>query len=249
METRVRLAICNLQSGIGTTRGYWQYLTTAWKYGLPHDSIPIERAGDFLREEDIDIAALSEVEGGSRRSRGTNQLELLAYRADLPYQAFFPTLVLARRVNQGNGACSRWPLVHIHNHPLPGQGEPRFLSEAHAQVEHYKFRLFMTHLSLERPVRAPQIRHIAKHIGQDDIPTILAGDFNVKEDAELALLEDTILKKAASAPTFPSWAPKKALDHLFFSNHFELVNYYAFDRYLFSDHLPLVAELRLVMPE
>jgi len=246
MNTRVRLAICNLQSGIGTTRGYWQYLTTAWKYGFPHDSRPIERAADFLREEDIDLAALSEIEGGSRRSRGTDQLELLAYRSDLPYQAFFPTLVLARRVNQGNAACSRWPLTHINNHPLPGVGEPRFLSEAHVHIDQHKFRLFITHLSLERPVRAPQIRHIAQHIGQEDIPTILAGDFNVKEDAELALLEDTILKKAASAPTFPSWAPKKALDHLFFSNHFELVHHYAFDGYLFSDHLPLVAEFRLL---
>src|SRR5690606_40286592 len=54
----------------------------------------------------------------------------------------------------------------------------------------------------------------AEHVGRQDVPTILAGDFNVKEDAELALLEETILTKAASAATFPSWKPTKALDHL-----------------------------------
>src|SRR5690606_8684199 len=108
MNTRLRIAVCNLQSGIGTTRGYWQYLTTGWKYGMPHDSIPVERAADFLREEDIDVVALSEVEGGSRRSRGIDQLELLAQRSGLREQVFFPTLVLGRRVNQGNGVCARW---------------------------------------------------------------------------------------------------------------------------------------------
>src|SRR5690606_41713280 len=86
----------------------------------------------------------------------------------------------------------------------------------------------------------------AEHVGRQDVPTILAGDFNVKEDAELALLEETILTKAASAATFPSWKPTKALDHLFFSHHFELSRVYAFDRYTFSDHLPLVVELKLI---
>src|SRR5690606_41778055 len=60
------------------------------------------------------------------------------------------------------------------------------------------------------PVRAPQIHHIAERIGNEDVPTILAGDFNVKEDAELELLEETILTKVASAATFPSWADRKS---------------------------------------
>jgi len=246
MTTKLRIAVCNLQSGIGTTRGYWQYLTTGWKYGMPHDSRPIERAADFLREEDIDVAALSEVEGGSRRSRGVDQLDLLATRSGLRDQHFFPTLMLGRRVNQGNGVCARWPIIPVHNHPLPGPGEPRFLSEARLILDDRSCRLFITHLSLDKPIRAPQIQHIVEHIGEQDVPTILAGDFNVKEDAELALIDETIVTKAASAATFPSWKPTKALDHLFFSHHFALSRVYAFDRYTFSDHLPLVVELDLV---
>src|SRR5690606_31442920 len=179
MTTKLRIAVCNLQAGIGTTRGYWQYLTTGWKYGMPHDSRPIERAADFLREEDIDVAALSEVEGGSRRSRGVDQLDLLATRSGLRDQHFFPTLMLGR------------PIIPVHNHPLPGHGEPRFLSEVRLILDDRDCRLFITHLSLDTPIRAPQIHHIAEHVGRQDVPTILAGDFNVKEDAELALLEET----------------------------------------------------------
>lgn len=244
MDRTFKIAVCNLQSGIGTTRGYWQYLTTGWKYGLPHDSRPVERAARFLREESIDVAALTEVEGGSRRSRGVDQLELLARKADMPEQLYFPTFVVGRRINQGNAVCSCLPLVQVHNHPLPGHGEPRFLSEAQFWLGDDPCRLFITHLSLELPVRAPQIHHIAELVGAEDVPTILAGDFNVKADAELELLEETILTKVTSAATFPSWKPRKALDHLFYSHHFQLVSASAFNRFTFSDHLPLVVQLR-----
>src|SRR5690606_6247881 len=119
-------------------------------------------------------------------------------------------------------------------------------SEARLILDDRSCRLFITHLSLDKPIRAPQIQHIVEHIGEQDVPTILAGDFNVKEDAELALIDETIVTKAASAATFPSWKPTKALAHLSFSHHFALSRVYAFDRYTFSDHLPLVVELDLV---
>lgn len=242
---RIRVAVCNLQSGIGTTRGYWHYLTTGWKYWLPHSSQPIELAADFLRQETVDMAMLCEVEAGSRRSRMVDQLSMLAGRAGLAGHHFFPTFVLGRRVNQGNAVCARWPLGRVRNHPLPGHGEPRFLSEAELLVGGTRCSIFVTHLSLERLLRASQIRHIAEHIGHDDRPTLLAGDFNVSEEAELALLDSSVLQRVTAAPTFPAWGPKRALQHLFFSRHFELLSTYAFNQFRFSDHLPLVVDLEL----
>lgn len=239
----LRIAVSNLQSGIGTTRGYWQYLTTGWKYWWPHDSRPIERAAHFLREADIDLALLNEIEGGSRRSRGVDQLALLADRAQLEHRVFYPTFVLGHRVNQGNAACSRWELHWVANHPLPGSGEPRFVSEAELVLPDWACSIFITHLTLERPLREPQIRRIAELIGRDDRPTLLAGDFNISSEAELALLDRSVLQRAVAAPTFPSWSPRRALDHLYFSGHFRFATAYPFDRYRFADHLPLVVEL------
>ena len=94
----------------------------------------------------------------------------------------------------------------------------------------------------------PTMTSIAGLIGEEDRPTILAGDFNVSEEAELDLLAESSLQKATSTPTFPSWRPRRHLDHLFFSRHFSVRTTYAFDAFLFSDHLPFVAEVDLSPP-
>lgn len=243
MET-LKIAVCNLQSGIGTTRGYWEYLLTGHKYWFSRDAQRVEQAADFLREERIDVALLCEVEGGSRRSRGVDQVALLAQRSGLNERLFFPTRIVGRRVNQGNGIVSRLPLRYRANHALPGHGEPRFLSEAEAPTGRVKLRLFVTHLSLEKTLRAPQIHNIAGLLAETDEPTLLGGDFNISEDAELDLIQEGHLAKALSQETFPSWRPQRALDHLFVSRHFEVDDVYAYSGSIFSDHLPLVVTLR-----
>lgn len=241
-----RIAISNIQNGIGTTRGYWHYLLTAWKYWLPHHSGPIRQAAAFLQAEGIDLVALCEIGGGARRTRGVDQVALLAEKAALPEWVFFPTLTIGGRVNQGNAVCSRFPLRQVASHPLPGVGEPRFLSEAAVTIGGVAVRLFVTHLSLQLPLRESQVEHIADLIGPCDAPTILAGDFNVSTEDELELLVESNLQQVTSAPTFPSWRPKRPLDHLFFSRHFTIRHSYAFDAVRFADHLPLVAEVEFM---
>lgn len=241
----LRVAVSNLQVGIGTTRGYWQYLFTGWKYLLPHGSGPIHRAAAFLDEEAIDLGLFCEVGGGARRTRGLDQATILTRESRLAHHVFFPTFVVSDRINQGNAVCSRFHLQEGKSHQLPGPGEPRFLNHVTVRLGDQHTHVYVTHLSLEHEVRAPQLRRIEEVVTRHDAPTLLAGDFNVSAEAELELLETAGLQRAAAAPTFPSWNPKKSLDQLFFSPHFEIVDCRIFDRFRFSDHLPLVVELRL----
>jgi endonuclease/exonuclease/phosphatase family metal-dependent hydrolase len=245
--TSLRIAVSNLQCGIGTTRGWWHYLATGWKYRLPHDSsAQIEGAARFLAREAIDVAMLCEVDASCRRSRWRDQLDDLCEIGPLKERAFFPTRVVGRRLNQGNAICARFPLRYVKNHALPGHGEPRFLSEAEMELEGLKVRLLMTHLALERRIRSPQIHHIAELVARGRGPTILAGDFNIAKQAELDLLrESELLERAVTGATFPAWQPWRPLDHLFVSGHFDIMRSGVFDGFLFSDHLPLVVELRL----
>ena len=255
MKRALRIAIANLQIGVGTTRGYWHYGLTAWKYRLPHGSGPVRQAAAFLAAERMDVAALCEIGGGAWRTRGLNQVDVLAEASGLSERLFFPTLVRGARlgsgdaarkkIHQGNAVCARFPLRAVANHRLPGTGEPRFLSEAEVTVEGVAVRVFVTHLSLQLLQRADQLGAIADLVGHCAQPTVLAGDFNVSEEAELDLLAESNLQKAASAPTFPSWRPKHHLDYLFFSGHFTIQESYAFDAVRFSDHLPFVAEVVL----
>jgi len=241
----LRIAVSNLQSGIGTTRGYWQYLFTGWKYALPHGSGALRGAVEFLAAERIDIAAFSEINGPSRRTRGVDQVALVADGGGLPHRVFFPTHVVGGKVNQGNAVCARYPVRGVANHRLPGIGEPRHLSEAEVMVDGRPIRLLATHLALDLGQRGRQIHRIAELIGTGGgRPTILAGDFNVSREEEMELLHDTKLRMAASAATFPSWRPTRRLDYLFFSEEFSVVESHAWSARRFSDHLPLVAEVR-----
>lgn len=243
--TILRVAICNLQTGIATTRGYWHYLTTCQKFYWPHDSCGLTPAARFLRSHDIDIAALCELDCGSTRTRGANQLSLLALNAGFEQQAFFPTCVRGARVNQGNAICARFPLRTVNNHRLPGSGEPRFLSEAIVDIEDITIRFFVTHLSLNYKVRVVQLHSIIEIVNRETGPTILAGDFNAMKENELDLFDEGILRKVTSVKTFPSWRPTRCLDQLFISEHFTLIKTYVFNEYLFSDHLPLIAEISI----
>ena len=244
MAERLRISVCNLQSGICTTEGYWQYVTTAWKYLLPHGDAPIRKAAAFLRSESVDLALLSEADARSFRTYGVDHVDMIARETPLTQTAFFPTITSASR-NQGNAICARFPVRPVENWPLPGAGEPRYLSEAEICLDSTTIRVFATHLSLRQEVRASQLRSIAARVEDRDGPTLLGGDFNIADSAELGLLDECGLQSVPLRPTFPSWRPSHVLDHLFVSDHFEVTGSRTFDQFRFSDHLPLLIDVTL----
>jgi endonuclease/exonuclease/phosphatase family metal-dependent hydrolase len=77
------------------------------------------------------------------------------------------------------------------------------------------------------------------------------GDFNCRLDSpEMAqLLRRTGLTPAHGTPppTFPSWRPRRAIDHILVSEKMEIEQLYTLPHAV-SDHLPLAAEIRLPAP-
>jgi endonuclease/exonuclease/phosphatase family metal-dependent hydrolase len=99
-----------------------------------------------------------------------------------------------------------------------------------------------THLSLGRSRRAQQIETLRRELPRDR-PLVLAGDFNCLA-AELEPLGEFLSAIPNSPATFPANRPSKALDHIMFSEHWELAQVHAI-RSKASDHLALVADLEL----
>jgi endonuclease/exonuclease/phosphatase family metal-dependent hydrolase len=71
------------------------------------------------------------------------------------------------------------------------------------------------------------------------------GDFNTENSEELDILMQAGLTPVHNNNTFPSWKPKKSIDHIFVSKEFEVVNKYVCPLQI-SDHLGIVAELKLM---
>jgi len=240
----IKIAVMNLQSGIGVTRGYRQYLTRGLRYVVPHSGKALIDAGAFLKEQSIDIALLTEVEGGSRRSRYASQLDALSENSDMPHAHFFPTWNLGGSINEGNGLLSRLPVSQERTHPLPSSRNPRVLGEALVDVGGIPVTVLVAHLALSTQTRRTQLERIADIVKDIRTPVILGGDFNERDRSSFKILKKLGLTHA-TALGYPSWRPRHALQALFVSSHFKLRSVSVTSDALFSDHLPLIVEAAL----
>ena len=124
---RIRIVVANIQSGIGVTEGYRQYVTSSWRYLLPHKGQGAMHAGTFLKVEDTDLALLTEVDAGSRRSRNASQVDVIALESGMPHARFFPTRSMGTSINEGNAVLSRFPITSDRSYPLLSRVNPRVL--------------------------------------------------------------------------------------------------------------------------
>ncbi len=245
----LKVATFNIQNGVAVTRGYWQYATAGLKYVLPHSPWALEGVCTFVERETIDVLMLNEAEGGSFRSHEINYVRWIADRTDLKEQVFLPTFrrALGKKAlsNQGNGILSRFPLTSHDNHRLPGRGEPRYLGEALVQAPSTSITVFTTHLSLNNGERRDQLEAISKIVAARGGPRVLAGDLNTSDLNELKPIEDAGLKRLETGPTFPSWTPRRCLDHAFASDGCLRPSAAVISEVMASDHLPVLVTLTL----
>lgn len=241
---QIRIVVANIQSGIGVTKGYRQYLTSSWRYILPHDGPGALGAGAFLRAEDADIALLTEVDAGSRRSRGISQIDAIALEAGLSHARFFPTRSVGTSINEGNAVLSRFPILNTRAHPLRSGVNPRVLGEAILDADGTPLTVLVAHLALGTRLRESQIAEIAARVKDVDGPLILGGDFNERDQSAFRLLLRAGLASVA-VPSYPSWKPRHALQMLFHTRDIRIESAAVPPDSRFSDHLPLIVAATL----
>ena len=242
---RLRLLSFNMQVGMPTAH-YGHYLTGAWRHVLPSRSARrnLDRIAELIR--DYDVVALQEADAGSLRTARINQIEYLAHRAGFAHWHLGVNRDLGPFAQHALGVLSREPLHDVRYHPLPGQLPGRGALEARLQTpDHHPLQLLVTHLALGRNTRRRQLNHLTA-LARDDHDTLLLGDLNC-EPAELA--EHPELQKlgfsiAHAEPTYPSWRPRRSIDHVLAGPNLERpVCLVLPDR--LSDHLAVAADLRL----
>ena len=237
------VAIANLQSGIGITKGYREYLTSGWRYLFPHKGRAIDAAGTWLRDTGVDLALCLELSAPRRREQAA-QLERLQAESGLPYSVFFPTPRPGKSVHEGSAILSRYPLTATSFTRLRAGTLPRVIGSATLEYKETTITIFVVHLALQRKERAEQLRELVALIKSTDGPIIVGGDFNERDWASFSVLEEVGLTPAFTHPSYPSWNPKHALQALFLSEHFTATRLDTGST-RFSDHLPLLAEVSL----
>lgn len=244
-ERRLSLLSFNIQAG-ATTRGFGEYVTRPWTHVLPHRDKRSNLDAIAGVAQRFDIVGLQEADPGSLRSGFLNQTHYLAEQAEFPFWSHQTNRRVGRIAGSANGLLSRFEPVEVLDYALPsripGRGAlfVRFGADAGGLV------VVVAHLSLTIKARIAQVAFIAELLAGHE-HAVLMGDLNCEPTAaELEpLYEHTALMPSEICPpTFPSWSPRRAIDHILVSQRLAVGKRWCLPDPL-SDHLGVAAEIRL----
>jgi endonuclease/exonuclease/phosphatase family metal-dependent hydrolase len=242
---RLRILSANIQAG-ASTRSYRDYVTRPWSHVLParekrnNLDVLAELAAGF------DLVGLQEADPGSLRSGFLNQTHYLAERADFPYWSHQPNRRVGAIASSANGLLSRLEPSEVLDYALPSRIPGRGVLLARFGEGEHALLVAIAHLSLSIKARLGQIAFLSELLGSTR-HAVLMGDFNCEPEApEMRALYERaeFARPGERLATFPSWQPRRAIDHILVSRGIEVVRRWVVPGAL-SDHLAVGAEVIL----
>lgn len=245
VDKRLRLLSFNIQAGITTSR-YHHYLTNSWKHVLPCPERldTLDRIAELAA--DFDFVGLQESDGGSLRSGFINQTEYVALRGGFPHWYDQTNRNLGHLGQHSLGLLSRFRPSNIEEVRLPGMIPGRGALCARFGAGEQALLLLIVHLALGRRARLRQLASIVE-LSRAHRHVILMGDLNCRSESEEIqwLLRRTDLSEPTHGlHTFPSWRPRRNIDHILVSSSIE-VNSVRVLHHTISDHLPMAMDVTL----
>jgi len=242
---RLSLLSANIQAGARTT-SYRDYVTRPWSHVLParEKRANLDAVADMATA--FDVVGLQEADPGSLRSGFLNQTHYLAERAGFPYWSHQPNRRMGGIASSANGLLSRIEPSEVLDYPLPSRIPGRGVLLARYGEGEDSLLVAIAHLSLSIKARMVQIAFLADLLSQHP-HSVIMGDFNCEPDSdEMCSLYDRagMQRPDPRVATFPSWQPRRAIDHILVSKDIGIAKRWAFPGAA-SDHLALAAELEL----
>ena len=242
---RLSLLSFNIQAG-ATTRRYREYVTRGWTHVLPAKAKRGNLDAIAKVAAEFDIVGLQEADPGSLRSSFLNQTHYLAEQGGFPFWSHQANRRVGGIASSANGLLSRVEPTEVLDHVLPSRipGRGALLVRYGADTGH--LLVVITHLSLSIKARVIQLGHISELVeGAEHI--VVMGDLNCEAHArEMRVLYDRtgLRPPQHEITTFPSWEPRRAIDHILVSDGMNVAKRWRLNEPL-SDHLGIACELHL----
>jgi endonuclease/exonuclease/phosphatase family metal-dependent hydrolase len=241
----LRLLSFNIQAGTSTAH-YHHYVTHSWRQILPHSQRTENLDAIAGLIQPYDMVALQEADSGSLRSGFINQSRYLASQAGMPFWCHQSNRKVGNVAYAGNGFLSRFEPDAVEEFRLPGvipgRGSlmARFGKGAGALV------IAVVHLALGKRARKQQLEFLSRQLRV--YPNLVVmGDLNtVVSSQELQDFCDRLRLSTPTAnlPSYPSWQPQRAIDHILLSQSIQCLGARVVD-VSYSDHCPVELELQL----
>lgn len=216
--------------------------------------VDLGRIAKLITDAKTDIVGLQEVDRGVTR---TQQRDLPAELAKLTgLSVYFEKNIPYQGGEYGNAVLTRFPIKRAKNthYKMLRPGEQRGVQQVVLDVHGREVLFLNTHIDYrpddaERMLNAGELKEIVAAAGA--MPVIMTGDFNAVPDSRVIATIGTFLTdtwtKVGQGPglTIPVKVPKKRIDYVWISpTTIEPVAMHV-PYSEASDHLPVVAELRL----
>ena len=255
----IRIASYNIAHGRGSVLE-----ASNWDGSKQEKFARLEAIGAALKKAEIDIAILNEADFAAAWSENLNQAEIIAKAGGFAYwteQPNYDLLLPGFSLRFGNAILSRHPITIATREKLKPLKSLEALAygnhdalRVEVNVGNSNIRIWALHLDVrDSGTRVTAANQILNQLDLS-IPTILAGDINsspstTSETTAYNLFSEfnglsTFPTIDQAAFTFPTNEPNRTLDWIFYSNHFSLLAGEV-PTYNFSDHLPVMVELRL----
>ncbi len=210
----------------------------------------IDRIADVIERLGVDAVALQELDIARPRSGGVDQPRAIALRLGMSH--VFGAAIRDGDTAYGNAILARAPLKVEATEPLPCSAgvEPRSLLAARVTLDDgCLVRVITTHLGLVASDRHAQLDALRAFIDRDPVRTIVLGDMNASPK-DVANVLGHGLAPAEVPRSFPSIAPVLRLDHVFVTPDLAVEGVSTprhFAARIASDHLPIVAQIRVIL--
>lgn len=245
MMTKRTLCTFNIQAGIGTVQ-MPHYLTRL--HGQFFDSFEKRQRLKAIGEAiaNFDIVCLQEVDLGGRRSGFSNQLDIIRQASGHEFFALQQNRQIGKISRHGNVTLSHHPIITTHDHKLPGKfpGRGALITKIDLGAQ---IHFINAHLSLGTRDQTAQLASLRDYI-ENAYHVVLAGDLNINSNAPhlkaFAEEYEFVGTWDKTVKTYPSWRPRKAIDHIVMTRGIRLQKISVMDVQL-SDHCPIAVSFEI----
>lgn len=224
----------------------------------PRRRLEIHNLGLAVEQMDADIVCLQEVRSLNRREAQHFPLwpvqPQAQYLAPPGYEAVYRTNAYTRHGEHGNALLSRWPIaMHQHEDISDHRFEQRGLLHCEVLFQQRTVHVVVVHLGLIGASRMRQVAQLQRFIAREipaDAPLLIAGDFNDWGQRVRLLMQSMQLHcwQPSQHLTFPARLPLVQLDYVYARGLQPVAVQVPKGRawWRMSDHLPLIAEFKLL---